>query len=62
MAIDKIVVTCDGCGYENEEHVEEERDLLGLGWFVLQGPDIILGGDDRAYCSKECLAEDAARL
>lgn len=60
MAIKYLTVTCDGpyCNNESDEY-EDIDEALEMGWFILRGPERILGGDgEKCYCSTDCLEQD----
>lgn len=58
MAVRELVLTCDYCTQEDDEHLSRE-EAQEAGWFVLFGPERELGGNgERAYCSKDCLVAD----
>lgn len=60
MAIRHLALTCDFCGSKEGrvEEFEDTQSVLDAGWFVLQGPSIIMGSDERVYCDVECLKGD----
>lgn len=58
MAVREMVLTCDNCGFEDDEHLNRD-DAREAGWYILLGPERDLGRDgERAYCCKSCLESD----
>lgn len=53
--IKQVTMTCDYCDHESEDDFRSLEEALEFGWFVLQGPERLLGRQEIVFCSKECL-------
>lgn len=58
MAVRELILTCDYCGHEDDEHLSRE-EAQEFGWYIVFGPERVLGGKgERAYCDRDCLVAD----
>lgn len=60
MAIKHMSFTCDLCTEElEEEDIRSAEEAAEVGWYIVAGPERILGGTgERCYCSLECCLQD----
>lgn len=57
MAVREITFQCDHCGYADEEaEYRSVEEALENGWFIVRGPERMLGGDgERVFCDRDCM-------
>lgn len=60
MAVKYMSFVCDLCTEElEEEDIRSAEEAAEVGWYIVHGPERILGGmGERCYCSLECLLQD----
>lgn len=58
MALKSFTIQCDHCLAEGDDGFAEVSEALDSGWFIVQGPDYMIGADEKTYCCLDCLQAD----